>query len=218
MTAAASAIGLCASLWMAAQNPGGVGTPAPSESGVGGVDRPVSQGRSDAGAVTAVPLATRLDKAKAEQAEVPVPTTFVLRNEMGKGFRLVEAHFVVDGTEVGQRMAAAGQELGRSVAPLEVMLPIGNHRVTARLVFTGRNVGLFTYLDDIRYRVESTIPFTTGHLVGPATIEVVATERPEPNLPPEQKPVLTVKASNNPNVAAQKLPVGLQPASSTGRP
>ena len=170
--------------------------------------------QADAGATVTVPLATRLDKLKAEQADVPVPATFDVRNEMGNHFRLVEARFVVDGVDLVSREAPKGKELERTVGPLEAKIPAGNHVVTATLVFEGRNEGPFTYLNRVRYRVESTVPFAAGHLIGPAAVHAVARERPGATVPLEQKPTLAVTVTNNPAaVTSQKVPLELQPAS-----
>jgi hypothetical protein len=163
----------------------------------------------------AVPLETRLDKLKAEQTDVPVPTQIVVRNEMGKRFRLIEARFIVDGVEVAQRLAPKGQELARTLGPLATELPAGQHVVTAELVYEGRNAGPISYLDDIRYRVESTLPFKTDHLNGPATIEVVARERPGANVPFEKKPLLTLTAVNTPDTAPVAAPAPAQPPQGT---
>jgi hypothetical protein len=176
----------------------------------------VVQTRPAAGEV--VPLETRLDKLKAERQDLPAPVLIEVRNEMGNRFRLVEARFIIDGVEVAQQTAPPGKELADQFRPMGAQLPAGPHVLTAELVYEGRNAGPFRYLDDIRYRVESTLPFQTGHLVGPATVEVVARERPGANVPFEKKPLLTMTATNTPGVATtpEKVAPTPRPADKAG--
>lgn len=186
---------------------------------------PAAPARPPAAPAPAVPTpavpATGLERIQAEKRDQPVVTLFKVKSEMGNRFRLVEARFVVDGVETVRKVAKPGGELPRELPVIQSALPSGRHVVTAELIFQGRNVGPFSYMDDYRYRVESTVPFETGHLIGPAIVEVVAKERPGATLPLEQKPMLTLTAVNDPTLpeklAKQPAPParGLTPASAT---
>lgn len=154
-------------------------------------------------------LKTRLDRVRAENADLPVPTKIEVQNQMGKRFRLVAASFVIDGApaferEVPKGKEHKGKELSLSNGPISVLVPTGDHVLTATLTYEGRNVGPFTYMDDTRYRVESTIPFSTSHLDGPRTIHVVASERKGANVPFEKIPQLTL------NLGPAAPPTGTQ--------
>jgi hypothetical protein len=143
-------------------------------------------------------LKTRLDRVRAENAALPVQAKIEVQNQMGKRFRLVAASLVIDGNPALDQELPKGQDKNQQLSfknrPISVLLPAGDHILTATLTFEGRNVGPFTYMDDTRYRVESTIPFSTSHLEGPKTIQVVASERKGANIPLEKKPMLTLNA------------------------
>jgi hypothetical protein len=136
------------------------------------------------------------------------PGSVDVRSEMGKQFRLIEAALVLDGQEVARRTAPQGQELEHTFqlwssgeAPvnrservaIDGWLRPGEHALTVRLVFEGRNVGPFNYLENYKYRAESNFAFEVGTGDRPAAIQVVARERPGRNLPPEQKPFLSIE-------------------------
>ncbi len=113
-----------------------------------------------------------------------------VRDEMGKNFRLVEASFVLDGSEVSHVRAPPGEELPRSFRAFEGPLAPGTHALNATLIYEGRNRGVFTYMDDYRFRVSSEYAFDVSESGGPASLVVVARERKGPNVPFEQKPRL----------------------------
>jgi hypothetical protein len=172
--------------------------------------------------MTTTTAAPTTSATKAKSNEAPLVTAIHVRNEMGNRFALVEARLVVDGVEVSTRTAPKDEELPRQLDPLQVVLPPGPHVMTAQLVFRGRNTGPFRYLDEMRYRVDSTLPFRTGPQLGPATVDVVARERGGVNRPLEARPELTLAAVNTPAQpqAAEPAPTstqkpGLQPASTT---
>jgi hypothetical protein len=141
-----------------------------------------------------------------------------VRNEMGKRFRLTEAILLLDDKEVAHRTAAAGRELepafrlwasgdapinGSERVAIDGLLRPGEHAVTVALVYEGRNVGPFTYLDNYKYRAESSFAFTVASGNRPAAIQVVARERKGANVPPESRPVLTIE----PGPASSAVPV-----------
>lgn len=128
-----------------------------------------------------------LQGAAAGTAPVQVPASVELRNEMGRGFRLVEAHVTLDGQAVSDRVATRGQELERSFRAYGGAVAPGEHVLRVDLVFEGRNRGPFTYLDDIRYRVDGQSLFV-ARAGGEASVDVVAQERKGANVPFEQKP------------------------------
>jgi hypothetical protein len=136
------------------------------------------------------------------------PASVQVRNEMGKRFRLTEATLVLDGQEVARRTAAKGEELERSFelwasgrAPvngservsIDGLLRPGEHALTVRLTYEGRNVGFIDYLDAIKLNAESMFAFKVGSGDRPATLQVVARERADARLPLRAEPVLSVE-------------------------
>jgi hypothetical protein len=67
--------------------------------------------------------------------------------------------------------------------------------LTATLVYEGRNAGPFSYLDNYRYKVQTTYPFELAAGEAPAAIQVVAHERAGANLKIENRPLVEVVAA-----------------------
>jgi hypothetical protein len=130
--------------------------------------------------------------APAEPRTLAIPTRVQFDNQMGKRFRLVEATVLVDGREVAHRRAAAGEELESQFQAYQGTIAPGNHALMVDLVYEGRNVGPFNYLDNYRYRVDSSYAFTVRATGRPANLDVVARERKGVNLPPEKRPVVEI--------------------------
>jgi hypothetical protein len=124
-----------------------------------------------------------------------VPVQVVVRNDMGNHFRLVEARVVLDDTEVVHQNASGKQELEPSFGALETPVKPGPHALTATLVYEGRNTGPFSYLDNYRYKVQTTYPFELAEGGDTVAIQVVAHERQGANLRLENRPVLEVMAA-----------------------
>lgn len=166
--------------------------------------------------VAPAPVPPRQQQAQARRSDGSVPTFLRVRNQMGKRFRLVEVQLIVDGVQLAATAAPVNQDLGEGIGPLAALLPPGNHVLTARLIYVGRNVGVFTYMDDIRFTAESTAPF---NLEGPATLLVVANERKGANVPLEEKPQLTITLATEPAAApgGQGARPGVQPARAVGQ-
>ena len=134
-------------------------------------------------------------------------TSIEVRSDLGKRFRFVEARVVLDGLELTNRVAANGQELEHKFRAYDGAVTPGAHTVTVTLEYEGRNAGIFTYLDNYRFRVESTAEFTVHESSRPATILVLAYERPGVDVPLEKKPMMEIKAApGSPVTAATKIP------------
>jgi hypothetical protein len=127
--------------------------------------------------------------------EVVMPVRVVARNQMGRRFRLLEARFVLGGTEIGRVTAPAGQEADLYAPVMVLPLRRGEHALTVSLVFQGRNVGPFSYLGNYRYKVETTYAFYLEHTTQPPIIEVVAREQGGMLTPLERRPALDIFAN-----------------------
>jgi hypothetical protein len=120
-----------------------------------------------------------------------VPGTVRVRSEMGKRYRLVEATVSMDGAQVAQRRAPEGSELEKEFTAYKGPVSPGRHAVNVTLVYQGRNAGLFNYLDDYTFRVQSSYAFEAV-ANRPATLDVVAKERKGISVPLEQKPMIEI--------------------------
>ena len=67
----------------------------------------------------------------------------------------------------------------------------GRHAVNVILVYQGRNAGLFNYVDDYKFRVQSSYAFE-AFADRPAALDVVARERKGISVPLEQKPTMEI--------------------------
>jgi len=105
-----------------------------------------------------------------------VPASVELRNEVGQKFRLIEARVTLDGRQVAHLVAPKGQELPTVIRAYDGQVDVGPHRVSAVMVYEGRNRGPFTYLDNYRFRAESEYRFGATASKRPAALNVVSRE------------------------------------------
>jgi hypothetical protein len=145
----------------------------------------------------AAPLPGATAQGDAErQIEVPVvslPARVEVNSTMGKRFKLVEARVVIDGQELGRRVASGGQELEPQFRVFDGEVGPGPHQVTVSLVYEGRNVGIFTYMDDYKVRMQSSAEFTVQDRAHPAVVQVLAYERSGVTIPIEKRPTMELK-------------------------
>jgi hypothetical protein len=134
--------------------------------------------------------------------ETTLPATVDVRSDMGKRFKLIEARVVMDGRELAHRVASKGQELEQQFRAYEGEVDPGAHQVTVQLVYEGRNVGLFTYMDGYKIRLQSSADLTVQDRAHPAAVQVLAYERSGLTIPVEQKPTMEIKAGTAPTSAA----------------
>ncbi len=101
----------------------------------------------------------------------------VHRNEMGSSFVLESVTFILDGAPVFTRVDQTG-ELDRQ-KEFEVFsgrIVPGTHQLGVRMVYRGRGYGVFSYLNDYRFRLQSSYTFNAE--AGKVTrISVVGYER-----------------------------------------
>jgi len=123
------------------------------------------------------------------------PVRLESRSLMGKRFRLIDAVFLVDGIQIAHLTAAPKQELDLASRALEVALLRGQHTLTVVLVYQGRSVGLFSYMDSYRFRAVASYPFYLEKPVeGTPVIHVLARERPGALVALEKKPMVDISA------------------------
>jgi hypothetical protein len=122
------------------------------------------------------------------------PVRVEARNQMGKRFRLIDAVFLVDGVQLAHLTAPARGELDISARALEIAMPRGQHALTVVLTYQGRSVGLFSYLDNYRFRTVSTYSFYLERAEGQPVIKILARERPGFFVAIENKPMLEISA------------------------
>jgi serine/threonine-protein kinase len=88
-------------------------------------------------------------------AAAPTPDTMAtvhFRDDAGDGFQLVEARFVMDNQPLP---VLTGAPRAQDTVIYAGRVRPGRHVVSARLVYQGRNRGLFTYLSGYKLNVES---------------------------------------------------------------
>jgi hypothetical protein len=138
----------------------------------------------------------------------------VVRSELGKRYRLIEASVAIDGDEVARREAPKGQELERSFTAFDGALTPGRHAVSVTLVYEGRNAGVFSYVDNYKFRVQSSYAFdAVGN--GPAALNVVARERPGADVPLEKKPTMEISPAPGAGVVPVAVETAAAPASTS---
>ncbi|MCX7944657.1 MAG: dihydrolipoamide acetyltransferase [Deltaproteobacteria bacterium] len=130
----------------------------------------------------------------------------VFSNEMGASFKLESMSFSLDGTQIFSKVNQDGSLENTDVfeiLPPSSMVP-GNHTVSVYLVYRGHGFGLFTYLNQYKFKVKSSYTFYVEE--GKITkVKVVAYEkgnlatdlkdRPAVRFDVEIKPVVDEKKS-----------------------
>ena len=136
---------------------------------------------------------TSVKRAQSSPDGIP-PVRIEGRSLMGKRFRLIDAFFLVDGIQVAHLSAPARQELELAGRAVEVPLLRGQHTLTVVMVYQGRSVGLFSYMDSYRFRAVASYPFYLEKAEGTPVIKVLARERPGAFVALEKKPMVDISA------------------------
>jgi hypothetical protein len=97
-------------------------------------------------------LAAHQEIVSAEVLSGPGRTTLHFRSDAGGAFRLLEGHFVMDGTELPTVIKVA--ERGKSYL-LSDNVSAGSHTVTAQLTYQGAKRGVFDYMKGYTFKVTS---------------------------------------------------------------
>jgi hypothetical protein len=88
-----------------------------------------------------------------------VETFFV--DELGGSFVLVSAKFVVDGRVVGERVASE-DDRGTVFEFPAITVPAGEHEIKAHARYRGKGHGIFSYLEEYKFDVESSHEFSAS--------------------------------------------------------
>ncbi|MBI4814732.1 MAG: dihydrolipoamide acetyltransferase [Deltaproteobacteria bacterium] len=102
----------------------------------------------------------------------------VHNNEMGSGFRLERALYVLDGAPIFDKTASEGQEIviDPTAALYDAPVAPGNHLLSVQLLFRGTGYGVFSYLEGYEFDIKSSYAFTAEE--GKATtVHVVPFEK-----------------------------------------
>lgn len=101
----------------------------------------------------------------------------VHRNEMGGSFVLESVTYILDGAPIFTRVDETGDLDGqKEIEVFNGRLVPGTHQIGVRLVYRGSGYGVFSYLNDYRFRVQSSYTFNAEG--GKVTrIDVVGYER-----------------------------------------
>jgi hypothetical protein len=116
-------------------------------------------------------------------------TTLHFRSDAGTAFRLVEAHFVVDGAESPVVIKAA--QRGKSYL-VSGDVGAGRHTVTAQLTYQGDSHGVFKYMNGYTFKVTSDETLTTTGSQA-VNFTIVCKEKTGLNTPLEKRLEITVE-------------------------
>jgi|MDSW01.2.fsa_nt_gb hypothetical protein len=86
----------------------------------------------------------------------------VHRNEMGASFSLVRAQYSLDGTPIFNRRDSGEGELS-DADEIEIFngtVAPGNHQISVYLEYRGNGFGIFSYLNDYKFKIKSGYTFT----------------------------------------------------------
>jgi hypothetical protein len=144
------------------------------------------------------------------------------RNEMGATFALESVAYALDGAPIFTKTDVNGDL--RNKEELEIFngrIVPGQHQIAVRLVYRGSGLGIFTYAEDYRFKVQSSFTFTAepgkvsnikivGYEKGGLTTEVQ--DRPSVRYDVEiLKDVGARTAASETPAASPALPVRAQP-------
>lgn len=85
----------------------------------------------------------------------------VFNNEMGASFKIESVSFSLDGTQIFSKVNQDGSLEDNDIfeiLPSSSMVP-GNHTIDVYLVYRGNGFGLFSYLNQYRFKVKSSYTF-----------------------------------------------------------
>ncbi len=81
-------------------------------------------------------------------------------NDMGSSFVLESAAYALDGAAIFTKVDNGGDLADKqSFEIFNGQIVPGNHQISVRLVYRGHGYGLFTYLEDYKFRVQSSYTF-----------------------------------------------------------
>jgi hypothetical protein len=93
-------------------------------------------------------------------AQAQVHTTLRFKNEAGPNYKLVEARFVMDGTELPTVITTA--QRGETQQVFSGQVPAGHHVVASRLTYQGADRAIFSYMKGYTFHVKSEDGFVAG--------------------------------------------------------
>jgi len=83
------------------------------------------------------------------------------RNEMGAEFRLESVTYTLDGAPIFTKVDREGDLDKRDQFEIfNGRVVPGNHQITVKIVYRGHGFGVFSYLDDYRFKVQSAYVFS----------------------------------------------------------
>ncbi len=110
-------------------------------------------------------------------------------NKLGGGFVLQRVEMRVDGKLVGQNVADRGGSLETDLSFPASTISSGEHQVAVHAVYRGEGHGVFSYLKEYTFKVESNHEFRAPHLKTIA-ITAVCFEKGGPTTALEDRPAI----------------------------
>jgi hypothetical protein len=128
------------------------------------------------------------------------------RNDVGAGYELVEARFVMDGAELPTVVTNPAR--GKDQIVYAGAVKPGKHVVTTHLTYQGRSRGAFSYMKGYKLKVASDQVFTTPENRS-LTFTIVGAERKGLTIPLEKRFAVSVEEHAGPPVAPHPTSVGV---------
>ena len=117
-------------------------------------------------------------------------TTLRFKNEAGPSYKLVEARFVMDGTELPTVITSA--QRGETQQVFSGQVPAGHHVVASRLTYQGADRAIFSYMKGYTFRVKSDDEFVARGK-NAVSMTIVCKEKTGFNEPIERRLFVTVE-------------------------
>lgn len=131
----------------------------------------------------------------------------IFNNEMGSSFRLESISISLDGTQIFSKVNQDGSLESTDmfeILPPSSMVP-GNHTVSIYLVYKGNGFGLFSYLNQYKFKVKSSYTFYVEE--GKITkVKMVAYEKGSLTTDLKDRPAIRFDVEVKPVVEEKKAP------------
>ena len=113
----------------------------------------------------------------------------IYSDKMGSSFRLVKVVFILDGVPVYNKANEKGMKKKKAVELFNAPVVPGEHTLSVNIEYKGNGYGLFSYLNDYRFKVRSSHAFSVDE--GKAkNLKIVVFERGNIATPLEERPAI----------------------------
>ena len=111
------------------------------------------------------------------------------KDDFGGQYELTQIHYAVDRTTIYTKQDSDGIKLDDKEVIYDEIISSGAHHISVLYVFKGRKWGIFTYMSDYSFRVESGYDFVIDE-GNAAELTIVASEKGDFFTPYEDRPTV----------------------------